>query len=167
LFSLTRINCWNDWIWCSSEETRQEPAVAVTVPSIDEFPTLNESSSTSQNAPQRGAWSNDVRGIHSADDFPALTAAGNATVGQTRGIWREQSAATASTSANQNTTSKKSAQSTNTVTNGMSSMNITEDFPALGGATNRKIPPPVSMFSTWSTAKKTAKQTSKNLKKKN
>jgi len=33
-------------------------------------------------------------------------------------------------------------------------MNITEDFPALGGATNRKIPPPVSMFSTWSTAKK-------------
>lgn len=144
-----------------SEETRQEPAVAVTVPSIDEFPTLNESSSTSQNAPQRGAWSNDVRGIHSADDFPALTAAGNAAVGQTRGIWREQPAIV-STSANQNTTSKKSAQSTNTITNGMSSMNVTEDFPALVGAVNRKIPAPVSMFSTWSTAKKSAKQTSKN-----
>ena len=36
-------------------------------------------------------------------------------------------------------------------------MNMNEDFPALKGASNGKIPAPVSMFSAWSTAKKSSK----------
>lgn len=135
----------------------------MTVPSIDEFPTLKESSSTSH-VPQRGAWSNDVRGIHSSDDFPALTAASNTIAGHTRGIWREQqqSPTPGSAPVNQNATSKKATLPTKPVTNGMASMNVKEDFPALGGATNSKIPAPVSMFSTWSSAKKSAKNASSN-----
>jgi hypothetical protein len=46
------------------------------------------------------------------------------------------------------------------VTNGINSMNIKEDFPALKGASNSKIPAPLSMFSAWSTAKKSAKNAS-------
>lgn len=130
-----------------------EPAVAVAVPSIDEFPTLNERPSASQHLPhQRGAWSNDARGINSADEFPALS---NTNVAQPKGIWREQQQATVSNSPN--TTPKKGSQATQPPTNGIASMEIKEDFPALKGASNAKIPAPASMFSTWSTARKTAK----------
>jgi len=135
------------------------------VPSIDEFPTLNERSSTPQNVPQqRGAWSSDsLRGIHSSDDFPALTSAANnasnTNTSHPRGIWREQQQqlTASSSSTAQNITSKKASQP---VTNGIASMNIKEDFPALKGASNTKIPAPVSMFSAWSTAKKSAKNAS-------
>ncbi len=128
------------------------------VPSIDEFPILTERSSTPQNVTQRGAWSNDVRGIHSSDDFPALTSAANnvsnTNVGQPKGIWREQQQAVAAAS---NATSKKTPQTVKSATNEIASMTVNEDFPALKAAGNAKIPPPVSMFSAWSTAKKTAK----------
>ncbi len=161
--------CWNI-LFFFSDDIQQEPAVAVTVPSINEFPTLNERSSTPQNFPQqRGAWSNDaIRGIHSSDDFPALSGAANnvsnTNVGQPRGIWREQQQqqqpTASSSSTTQNTTSKKASQSVKPVTNGINSMNIKEDFPALKGASNTKIPAPLSMFSAWSTAKKSAKSAS-------
>ncbi len=101
-----------------------------------------------------------MRGINSSDDFPALTGAtnnvSNTNIGQPRGIWREQQQqqTASSSSTTQNTTPKKAAQ---VVTNGIASMNIKEDFPALKGASNTKIPAPVSMFSAWSTAKKSAK----------
>jgi len=131
------------------------------VPSIDEFPTLGERSSTPQNvSQQRGAWSNDpVRGIHSSSEFPALAGAANnvsnTNVSQPRGIWREQQQVPSSSSTTQNTSSNKAFQP---VINGVSSMNTKEDFPALRGANNAKIPAPVSMFSTWSTAKKIIKK---------
>jgi hypothetical protein len=148
---------------------QQEPAVAVTVPSIDEFPILTERSSTPQNVPQqRGAWSNDVRGIHSSDDFPALTSATNVPItnaGQPKGIWREQQQQQAVAASNtQSTTSKKASQATKSVTSEIASVNVNEDFPALKSASNTKIPPPVSMFSAWSTAKKTAKNANANAK---
>jgi len=144
-----------------SDTTQQEPAVAVTVPSIDEFPTLTERPSTPQNVTQRGAWSNDVRGIHSSDDFPALTSAAsnvsNTNVGQPKGIWREQQQAGAAASNTHSTTSKKTPQTVKSAANEIASMTVNENFPALKAAGNAKIPPPVSMFSAWSTAKKTAK----------
>ncbi len=101
-------------------------------------------------------------GIHSAADFPALVSAASTTsntnVGQPRGIWREQQqqqqTAAVASSTTQNTTSKKTSQP---VTNGIASATMKEDFPALKGASHTKIPPPVSMFSAWSTAKKSAK----------
>ena len=126
------------------------------MPTIDEFPTLTERSSTPQNVPhQRGAWSSDARGINSETDFPALTNAANyasnTNAGQLRGTWREQQPVTATAPApsSQSTTPKKAA-----------STNASEDFPALRAASNAKIPPPVSMFSAWSTVKKTAKSAS-------
>jgi hypothetical protein len=103
-------------------------------------------------------------GIHSAADFPALVSAAsntsNTNVGQPRGIWREQQqqqTAAVASSTTQNTTSKKTSQP---VTNGIASATMKEDFPALKGASHTKIPPPVSMFSAWSTAKKSAKNAS-------
>ncbi len=150
-----------------SDDTPQEPAVAVAVPAIDEFPTLNERPSTPQNlSQQRGAWSSDsLRGIHSSNDFPALTGAAstvsNTNTSHPRGIWREQQqqqqATASASSTTQNTIPKKAPQSVKPVTNGTASMNMKEDFPALKGATHTKIPAPVSMFSAWSTAKKSAK----------
>jgi hypothetical protein len=135
------------------------------MPSIDEFPTLGERPSTPQNLSQRGAWSNDpIRGIHSSADFPALanvaSNASNTNASQPRGIWRDQQPTASSTITTQNTTAKKVAQPVKAVTNGIGSMNMKEDFPALKGAINAKIPAPVSMFSNWSTAKKSAKQSS-------
>ena len=110
---------------------------------------------------QRGAWSNDPRGLHSSSDFPALTGAAsntaNTNTGQPKGIWREQQAG-ATAPASPNTAPKKSSQTAKSGTNGTASMDIKEDFPALKGATNAKIP--ASMFSAWSTAKKTAKTAS-------
>jgi hypothetical protein len=148
-------------LFCFSDDTQQEPAVAVTVPSINEFPTLGDRPSTPQNQ-QRGAWSNDpIRGIHSSDEFPALASAANnvSNAGQPRGIWREQQQqqVISSSSTTQNTTSKKASQPAKPVVNGATSVNTNEDFPALRGATHGKIPAPVSMFSTWSTAKKSSK----------
>ncbi len=135
------------------------------MPTIDEFPTLGERSSTPQNVQyQRGAWSNDpLRGIHSSSEFPALTGAAsnvsNTNIGQTRGIWREQQAASIS-STTQNTIPKKVPQPVKPVTNGVASMTMKEDFPALKRAHNTTIPAPVSTFSAWSTAKKSAKSAS-------
>ena len=141
-----------------SDDIQQEPAVAVAVPTIDEFPTLGERSSTPQNQ-QRGAWSTDpIRGIHSSADFPALATAANTNTTQPRGIWREQQQQQGTSSSTApNTTSKKVSQPVKPVTNGATSMNIREDFPALRGANNAKIPAHVSMFSAWSTAKKSSK----------
>lgn len=108
-----------------------------------------------------------MRGIHSSDDFPALTSATNVPItnaGQPKGIWREQqqqqAVAAAAASNTQSTTSKKASQATKSVTSEIASVNVNEDFPALKSASNTKIPPPVSMFSAWSTAKKTAKNAS-------
>jgi hypothetical protein len=150
-----------------SDNTQQDPAVAVSVPTIDEFPTLGERPSTPQQQnQQRGAWVNDTsRGIHSTTDFPALAGAANnvsnTNVSQARGIWREQQQqqqiVSSSSSTTQNATPKKASQPVKPVVNGVASMNIREDFPALRGASSAKIPAPVSMFSTWSTAKKSSK----------
>jgi hypothetical protein len=105
-----------------------------------------------------------VRGIHSSDDFPALTSATNVPItnaGQPKGIWREQQQQQAVAASNtQSTTSKKASQATKSVTSEIASASVNEDFPALKSASNTKIPPPVSMFSAWSTAKKTAKNAS-------
>ncbi|CAF0775306.1 unnamed protein product [Rotaria sp. Silwood1] len=152
------------------DDIQQEPAVAVAVPSIDEFPTLGERSSTPQNVSQhRGAWLTDsFRRIHSSDDFPTLASAANnvsnMNVSQTKGIWREQQQIMSSSSTNLNVTSKKAPQPVKPLTNGTPSVNLKEDFPALKGASNAKIPAPVSMFSAWSTAKKSAKNANANAK---
>lgn len=152
-------------IFFSRDTAPQEPAVAVPVPSIDEFPTLNERPSASQQySQQRGAWSNDARGINSVEQFPALSSAASSAsstnVGQPKGIWREQQQQQAVASNSPSTTPKKGSQPAQSLTNGVASMNVKEDFPALKGAINAKIPPPVSMFSAWSTARKTAKSAS-------
>lgn len=154
----------------SSDDSQQEPAVPVTVPSIDEFPTLRESSATSQNvSQQRGPWVTDpMRRIHSSDDFPALSNAAtnalNTNTSQTRGKWREQQQQqqqqqqiTALSSTSLNTIPKKVPPPT---ANGIAPVNMNEDFPALKGSRHANTPTPVSMFSTWSTAKKSAKHTS-------
>ncbi|CAF0740473.1 unnamed protein product [Rotaria sordida] len=151
------------------DDIQQEPAVAVAVPSIDEFPTLGERSSTPQNvSQQRGAWLSDsFRRINSSGDFPALASAAsntsNTNISQPHGIWREQQQQQilSSSSTNLSVTSKKTPQP---LTNGTSSINLKEDFPALKGARNAKIPAPVSMFSAWSTAKKSAKNANANAK---
>lgn len=138
------------------------------MPSINEFPTLGDRSSTPQNLGQRGAWINDQpRGINSYTDFPTLpNAAGNlSNTSQPRGIWREQqstmSTASASSSSSssvaQNTATKKAPQSNKQIANGEASLAIKEDFPALQGAVNTRIPPPVSMISAWTKAKKSTK----------
>ncbi|CAF1634513.1 unnamed protein product [Adineta ricciae] len=150
------------------EDTQTEPAVAAAVPSINEFPTLGDRSSTPQNLSQRGAWLNDQpRGINSYTDFPTLpNAAGNlSNTSQPRGIWREQqstistttSSSSSSSSAAQNTASKKVTQSNKQTANGETSLTAKEDFPALQGAVNTRIPPPVSMISAWTKAKKSTK----------
>lgn len=144
----------------SRDAAPQEPAIAATVPTIDEFPTLNEASSTSQHFPQqRGAWSSDARGFNSADEYPALGSAASSVINtnakQPKGIWREQQQNVASNTPS--TTPKKSSQPVQPTTNGVRSMDMKEDFPALKGASNARIPAPVSMLSAWSTARKTAK----------
>ncbi|CAM2700391.1 unnamed protein product [Rotaria socialis] len=154
------------------DATQQEPAVAVAVPSIDEFPTLGERSLTPQ---QRCAWVTDsFRRINSSDDFPALAKttsnASNTNVSQPRGIWREQQAAAAaatsslSSSTTMNLAAKKGSQPGKATNDGVVSANVKEDFPALQGAINSKIPAPLSMFSAWSTAKKSAKNSNANAK---
>ncbi|CAF1088720.1 unnamed protein product [Adineta steineri] len=156
-----------------NERDDTQPAVAAAVPTIDEFPTLGERSSTPQNVPQqRGAWVNDSsRGIHSTTEFPALTGAAanipNTNTRQPGGIWREQQQqqqTAPSASINQNKTSKKVPSSAKPVTNGVLKISTAEDFPTLRGASNTKIPAPVSMFSAWATAKKTAKTTNASAK---
>ena len=144
-----------------SDNTQQEPAVAVAVPSIDEFPALGERSSTPQNVPQRGVWLNDsLRRIHSSEEFPALVSATgivpNANVNQARGIWREQQQTTSST-VSQNVTSKKASTLVKSIANGIASVNIKEDFPVLEGTSNTQIRAPISMFSAWSKVRKSAR----------
>jgi hypothetical protein len=133
-----------------SDETRVEPVVEPTVPTIDEFPTLGVRSATPQHIQHRGAWLNDpLRRVHSSEDFPALASgrnASNTNVSQPRGIWREQPTSSTNVS---NVVAKKPASSVTATTNGIRSK---EDFPALKGTTNARIPAPVSMFSAWSTA---------------
>ncbi|CAF2332409.1 unnamed protein product [Rotaria sp. Silwood2] len=156
------------------DDSQQEPAVAVAVPSIDEFPTLGERSSTPQNvSQQRGAWLGDsFRRIDSSENFPALASSAsnvsNTNVSQRQGIWREQQqqqqTISSSSSTNLNVTSKKAPQPVKPLANGTLSVNLKEDFPALKGASNARIPAPVSMFSAWSTAKKSAKNANANAK---
>lgn len=150
------------------DDAQQEPAVPVAVPSIDEFPTLGERSSTPQNfSQQRGAWGTESsRQVNSLHEFPALPSAANngsnTNVNQARGIWREQQVTPSSSSTSTNVTAKKAAQPTKTSNNETASINTVEDFPALQGASNTRIRAPASMFSAWSTAKKAAKHVSGN-----
>ena len=141
----------------------QEPAVAVAaaVPTIADFPTLNERSSTAL-PQQRGAWSTDARGINSAAEFPALVSAAssvvNANANQPKGIWRDQQQQQQQVASNtSSTTPKKGSQPVQSVSNGAAPVGMKEDFPALKGAINSRIPAPVSMLSAWSTARKSAK----------
>ena len=132
----------------NSDETNREGNVATDVPSIDEFPTLGQSgSSTQASSHQRGAWAGEQRGNHLNEDFPALTNVAS-TSGQPRGFWRENPT--------QSTTSK-TTPAVKTVPDSSSSFKVREDFPALQPAANARIPPPVSLVSAWSNAKKSAK----------
>jgi hypothetical protein len=134
-------------------------STATAVPSIEEFPTLGDQASNRSNN-RGGAWSNDPRGVYSKDEFPALgaAAASSQTFGNQsgRGSWMNSSAQSNATT-NSNVKSKKITPPVNTVTNGLSNINIQEDFPALRGARKTTI---VAMsnanFSAWSNTKKSA-----------
>jgi hypothetical protein len=148
----------------SRDEQQRDNGASVSVPSIDEFPTLGERTSASQGVlQQRGAWSADgLRGIYSSTDFPALvnetSNTSNKTAGQARSIWRESQPTTSTVlpstaHAHAHATSKKSE----TTSNVLSSMNVKEDFPALQSASHSRIVSSASMISTWSNAKKSSK----------
>lgn len=123
---------------------------------------MTQSTTAQSAANQRGAWLNDgARGNYSHEDFPALSSAHNSSNNllQSRGTWRDsqtQLSGSTQSATNQTTvpsSKKKNTPSVQSVTNGISTMNVEEEFPELKSLGPARKITSLSSSSAWTIAK--------------